>query len=48
MNIYTLPDLQDAFQRKAKLKYVFFWGHTPKQKRHCGQSRVQPMVSRSV
>ena len=32
MNIYTLLDLQAAFQRKAKLKYVYFWGHTPKQK----------------
>ena len=29
--IYDLPALQAAFKRKAKLKYVFFWGHTPKQ-----------------
>ena len=30
--LYDLAALQDAFKRKAKLKYVFFWGHTPKQK----------------
>ena len=30
--IYDLPALQAAFKRKAKLKYVYFWGHTPKQK----------------
>ena len=29
--LYDLAALQAAFQRKAKLKYVFFWGHTPKQ-----------------
>ena len=29
--IYDLAALQDAFKRKAKLKYVYFWGHTPKQ-----------------
>lgn len=28
--IYDLAALQDAFKRKAKLKYVYFWGHTPK------------------
>lgn len=30
--LYDLAALQDAFQRKAKLKYVYFWGHMPKQK----------------
>ena len=28
--LYDLAALQDAFKRKAKLKYVYFWGHAPK------------------
>lgn len=28
---YTRQTVQEAFQRKEKLKYIFFWGHTPKQ-----------------
>jgi len=27
---YTLADLKTAYQRKEKLKYLYFWGHTPK------------------
>lgn len=29
---YTLADLKTAYQRKEKLKYLYFWGHTPKHK----------------
>ncbi|MDO4229537.1 MAG: NADAR family protein [Capnocytophaga sp.] len=29
MEIYDIETLQKAFQQKKKLKYVFFWGHTP-------------------
>ena len=27
---YTLADLKTTYQRKEKLKYLYFWGHTPK------------------
>lgn len=29
---YTLADLKTAYQRKEKLKYLYFWGQTPKHK----------------
>ena len=28
--LYSLADLKAAYQRKEKLKYLYFWGHTPK------------------
>lgn len=28
---YTKKAIQEAFMQKKKLKFVFFWGHTPKQ-----------------
>ena len=30
--LYSLTDLKAAYQRKEKLKYLYFWGHTPKHK----------------
>ena len=30
--LYSLADLKAAYQRKEKLKYLYFWGHTPKHK----------------
>lgn len=32
MKIYTKKALQEAYRQKQKLKYIFFWGHTPSQK----------------
>ena len=29
--IHDLPSLQQAFRRKQKLKFLYFWGHVPKQ-----------------
>ncbi|WP_459212289.1 NADAR family protein [Aquimarina rhabdastrellae] len=29
---YTLDKIQNQFQEDKKLKYLFFWGHTPKVK----------------
>ena len=30
-NIDNLAHLQQAYRQQCKLKYLFFWGHTPKQ-----------------
>lgn len=32
MEIYDKKSLQKAFMQKKKLKFLFFWGHTPKNK----------------
>lgn len=29
---YTIQHIKDQFQRKKKIKFLFFWGHTAKEK----------------
>lgn len=38
MSVYTLSDLQAACRRQEKLKYLYFWGHTPNQKGTIGKN----------